>query len=1182
MLFGKPPLRLVLLTALLGITANAAPSIEPVDISHRKDWKVTPVDSDRVTLTETGGVLRVDYAVNINRPRLVGHITNREGGFTLELAKPIRLTPEQTRIYFEARSPETPEGFIAVRPLIEDANGERLSYVPVKERTFAKLPKGGGWGQWRTNVFNLTEAGGAAQELYDNEGGDLNAWPDGELRLIGFQVRVYASKDRRAEGKREGVLYIGDVATGGLELADVPFAYADALFKTKGDMRLAFQVRAAFQGMPVEESSTTLSYDPADEASRKQKVLAPLQSSQNSWARYRANGTDGSIESEGEFRWELNRAPGGESDLKPVAPSKPPVIGHVRINPERLKNPSEVDGIYSPDEPLRVIARVFPPKGIDAKNLRLEWKLTPYAFDTELAKGSLPVAIKGAYADIVIDLPREENRDAYQLQYTLVDDTGGTIDSGRHVLGISHPDIAARTTRIGTLRDRDDIKSRPYFRTTFIGSAGKFKSEKDEQENFTTMLRESIQLAQSITYMIDLADLEILPGVYDFRQVDTAMDIAADYGCGITIRLAHAEQEAPYRWLNYTTPRNFDGAPLDGHSFYGSYSMTDQRFVSSWVRAFSALHDRYKAHPAFEGYYVMQAGGEWAIPDQPWSGHLADYSWCAAEAFRTYLRDTRGFDLTALNQRWNTSYRSWDEVLPPQPTLADAGRPDLRPQWVDFQHCKISWRDGWLVNISKRIREYDPRRIIITYGGWDKVGLLAGLVDYFHNGGNHFLENEDTLVDAWEKDRLGWITEPHHPHRWAAYGDPAERGWILDWSVYVMTAQAGAGGQNLHVYYMPNPTMLLTAHYGKEYGLDRMELFKPVLRELHGMTLVRAPKQVAVIQDRETLLTKHRTTFNARLTDLRRWFDLLKQDSVDFEYYRPERENAYKLLVLNPLDEVMSRQTIDTAVRMAREGACVLVNARSGRYVADNAKEEFPLLRALGITPPQGEFEINRPNLVASFVEGRELVPGIATLPFFSQADFRAALKDPAVGANFFNWPYRWIPETDYFGYFPGVKASDGEVLARFSDGGAALSRHTVGKGSVIVFWGTADVQALNSQGLMGAIAKSAGVSNPRVGSAIPLVLEGYNDALKRRYALLYHETAGTFVQKLPSMPDGEWFVDDMVAGSRLGYVDGKTARETGVPFNFTPQTSPLKVLRFTPKKEMKSRWADKYGTLTP
>ncbi|HEY9248135.1 MAG TPA: beta-galactosidase, partial [Rariglobus sp.] len=982
--------------ALVAAVPCAVFGADPLVLTHVEDWRVQSAEGDRVGLSENQGVLRVDYAVEVNRPRLVGYNTNMEGGFTVALARPVLIKPGQARVCFEARMPDTPDALVEIRPLIEDARGERLSYKPAAERVFARVP--GGWTSLRTQAFDVTEAGGAAHGIYEAEGGDQNAWPDGQLRLLGFQVRVYASVDRREKGTRSSTLFLGDVSIGSLELPDIPFAYADALLKSRGDYRLAFDVRAAFQGAPVEESESSLFYDPVDESARRRKIIAPIGSLQNSWVRYRATGPGDSVAAEGEFRWELDRPPADEKTPGIVNPSRAPVIGMVRVNPDRLKKPSEVGGVYGSDEPLRVVFRVFPAKG--SAGLRLKWRLASYAFDAELANASIPVTAGGDHADIAVDLPRDPDHDAYRLGYSLVDAAGKTLDTGVHVLGIVRPAITARSTRSGPTRDRDNIKSHPYFRTTFVSESGRFKSEQDESDKLNAMMRESSQLAQSFTYMIDLADFEILPGVYDFRRADAVMDAAADQGFGVTIRLGHAEKASPYRWLNYTTPRNFDGAPLAGHGYYGSYSIADPDLIASWKRALRAIHDRYERHPAFEGYYLMQAGGEWPIPDEPWNGFIADYSWAAKKAFRDYLRGTLGLDLASLNLRWHTNHWNWNEVMPPLPTLSEGPHPDLRPQWMDFQRCKASWRDRWFVELAKDIRSYDARRVIIAYDGWENAASLAGLVDYLHNGGNQSLEGEDTLVDAWEQDHIGWISEPHHPHRWAAYGDPSGRGWGLDWTTYVMTAQAGAGGQNLHVYYMPNPTMSLAAHYGREFALDRFELFKPVLRELQGMKLVRSPKQVAVIQDNATLLAKHRTTFTARLADLRRWFDLLKQDSIEFEYYRPKNEHAYKLLVLNPLDEVMSRENIDTAARMAREGAWVVTNARAGRYVPDNASEEFPLLRSLGIAPPKTPFDTSGAGVVAKFTEGRELASDVHSLPFFSQADYRAALKDPAVGAN--------------------------------------------------------------------------------------------------------------------------------------------------------------------------------------
>ena len=1167
------PLAALLLAASLPLHATDSGQQE-IPVVPPSLWKVVAKDGDKVTLSESNGLLQVDFDVKINQERRVGHVTKKEGAFTLELAKPVELTADQVRIYFEAFV-SIPS--VSVRPLLLDEKGERISYEPLESYTFATLKKEQGWQRFRTNIFQMTEAGGAAQDIYDAEGGDLNTWPDGKLKFIGFQVRVNPDVSKKDEVSRSGKIHLTDVATGGAQLNEKAFAYADALVKEKGNYRFAFAVQAAFQGQPIAEEVKEVIYDPADPASVRQKLFLPIGDLQNAWVTYRVTDAEGKTVKEDQIRWEQNLPFGGEDKLTIVDLSKAPVIGHVRIDPDPARKADVVGGVFKSGTAFEVTLRIFAPEGGKAETLN--WKLTPYMYSTPLDQGSQAIDFAGKpYVDVKLPLKAEDGRNAYKLQYEVSNADKQAVDAGEYVLGFTQDQIPAYLSRKGTLPDRNEIKKYPYFRTTFLPRAQTPpQSEAEEIKEFRTMIDESRQVANHITYMIDLADFEILPGVYDFAMLDQVMDTAFDNGCGITVRIAHAEQEAPYRWHRYTTPRSFDGTPLVGHKFYGSFSVADERFVDAWLRSFRALHDRYKDHPGFEGYYVMQPGGEWTISDEPWKGYIADYSVAAAASFRHYLQDQLGLDLPKLNARWGTDYKNWDEVMPPQPDIAKGKEPDLRPQWMDFARAKQYWRDSWFTGTVDHIRSFDPTRVIISYGGRSSIDELSGKMDYFHNGGNHYLEGEGTLIDAWEKGRIGWITEPHHPHRWAAYGDPEQRGWVLDWSVYVMTAQAGAGGQNLHVYYMPNPGFGLVDHYGGAFAYDRFELFKPVLRELHGMKLIDIPKQVAVFQDDDTLITKHRTTFVARQRDLRRFFELLQTDSIDYEDYRKEKEDSYKLLVLNPLDEVVSGKTIETLDRLVRKGAWLVMSARSGEYSPEEPGVQFPLLKRLGITPPTGTFEMNDSKVVAKIAPKQKILSGRKTLAFFTQADLVTQLQDPAIGKDFFRWPYRWIPQSDYFGYFKGNKGIEGEIIASFPDGGAAITLHSVGEGKVLVFWGTPDMNADALAGMMSQIAAAAGVTNPRAGNPIPLMMEASREDVGRHYALLFREKSGTVKQKIPNVPDGEWFIDDMVAGQRLGTFRGEDLRSKGMDITYVDGASPLKVLRMIPTKDIKADWLVKY-----
>lgn len=1171
-------LLLALIPLITGLVhaAESGPRVE-LPVAPASNWTVVAADSDTVSVSATNDVLKINYAVKVDKHRLVGHKTHTEAHFTLLLKKPVDLDPKDARILFDARALDGKGQVFEIRPLIEDEQGERISYTPQQTSQLLGNKRVDLWQSWTTQAFLATEAGGSSQGIYASEAVDGNAWPDGKLRFLGFQVRVYQDATKNKPGESEGALAIANVATGSLRVQSEPFVFADALFDKKGKWRVAYEMRPAFQDQPRHEETRVIEFDPTNENSRHQRLVFNAGQYQTSWLRYRVSDEAGAIVRDGEVRWDQDIDPDNVKALPAVDATKAPVVGQVRVNP---KAATGVGGVIKNGEPAKITFRVFP--GAGAK-LKLRWELRQYAFKVAIGSGEQAIFVgKKGFQDIEVALPIQPDRDAYRVAYSLVDASDRVIDRGDYVLGIAREGIAARTSRFGQLPHRDEIKKRAYNRTTPFPSDQTFDSEEDTLRAYAELLDESKQIATNITYMVELADFQILPGVFDFALIDRFMDLATDKGFTVTIRLAHMERLSPYLWQPYTLPRNFDGAVLHGHASYGSYDVTDVAYVESWKLGFKALHDRYQKHPAFEGYYVMQAGGEWAIPDEPWNAFISGYSWAATRAFRVYLRDTLKLDLPALNKRWGTSYREWSEIVPPQPALDIGGTPDLRPAWVDFTRCKQAWRDDWFPEITANIRAYDKSRVIIVYGGQSSGARLHGLADYYHNGGNNELQGEGSMVDAWEIGKIGWITEPSHPHYWSATNDPGERGWILDWSLYVMTAQAGGGGQNLHVYYVPyRKDPALVAHYGFVAAHDRYERFKPITRELHNTRLIEPVRKIAVMQTQDTLHTKHRTTFEQRWRDLRRWFELVRNDSLDYEFYRADREANYRMVVVNPLDEVMREDSIAAVRRMAENGAWIVTSARSGYYSAEGGTEQsFALLERLGISKPANRFDTTARGVVATLTPVQTLLPGRTQLPFVSQTDIAEAMRRPEVAEKFWSWPYRWIPQSDYFGYYPGNKNVNGEILATFPDGGAALTKHLLGKGVVIVFWGTASCEQEKMAGVMASFAKAAGITDERGPRPIPLMLQARRaDDLGRHYAILYHEKPGVYNQPISALPDGEWFVDDMVSGLRYGLVNAEFARKEGLPLRFEDGASPLKVLRFISRKGMgNTAWTGKFG----
>ncbi len=105
--------------------------------------------------------------------------------------------------------------------------------------------------------------------------------------------------------------------------------------------------------------------------------------------------------------------------------------------------------------------------------------------------------------------------------------------------------------------------------------------------------------------------------------------------------------------------------------------------------------------------------------------------------------------------------------------------------------------------------------------------------------------------------------------------------------------------------------------------------------------------------------------------------------------------------------------------------------------------------------------------------------------------------------------------------------------MAKFKNGAAAITLHKAGKGEVIVFWGLPDYKPENMPGVMDRWQSGSGAGESVSDNPLPLMRGGRNTTLNRHYALIYNDRPGTIRQKITFMPDGDWFIDDMVSDQR-------------------------------------------------
>jgi hypothetical protein len=769
-----------------------------------------------------------------------------------------------------------------------------------------------------TSSFYSGEAGGATSDIYEASGADGNSWPDGHLSFLGFRVIV----QKATLGRKSGTLVISDIqVTRGALPTENPYLYADAVLKEPGRYRFAGEIATDFQSLPIRGFEQSIEFSPQSLASGRQRLTVRLGREGDYWLKYAVSDARGNVLNSKDMRFHMvGNAPVAPSP--PVTPSTAPVGSYVRINPGRA-----LGGVYTGGETMKVALRIFPKR---KPNLKVTWRLLHYAYDTMIQEGQQLVSFNGAaFRDIQLSLQGQPDRDAYRLSVEVLDGEA-KIDEQEYVLGRRTDFSRPRPTRPGLPINRKLLKQSAYFRATYLAPESNApKSEGELVTHFEKTLDDAASLTRHWTYMIDVAQMEILPGVFDFAVLDRVLDAAADRGIFLTLRIAHADANVLFRWARFSRQHSYDGPEIP-ENYYGGFALTDSDYLELWHRLNRALFDRYREHRAFQGYYLMQPAGEATVQDKPWLGIVAGYEKPSVLAFRQYLQNDLKLSLEQLNARWKSKHTSWEQVFAPAPNFKLGRQADLSAAWIDFSNFKISIGHLWFQEAARRIRSYDSEHVIIVYSGPGDP-KLTGLVDFFHNGGNHFLQNQGAFAEAWQKGEAGWISEPHHPTRWAAYGDLAELGWVLDWTVWVAMAQAGGGGANLHLYYSPDRPSLV-AHYGDSFSYDRFQKYKPILDELQQIELRGPAAEVATLHGRLTMATKHRTTFAPRLEDLKRWFELLDIDSIPREALREDHAAQYKLLLPNLLDEVMPERDIRLLDKLVRGGAKMLMTANTGSF----------------------------------------------------------------------------------------------------------------------------------------------------------------------------------------------------------------------------------------------------------
>lgn len=249
--------------------------------------------------------------------------------------------------------------------------------------------------------------------------------------------------------------------------------------------------------------------------------------------------------------------------------------------------------------------------------------------------------------------------------------------------------------------------------------------------------------------------IEVRPGVYDWRDWDRMLDLAAENGIRVVIaELATAAPE--WAFEKYPHARYLGSDDRVVHSGISASSATggfpglclDNEDVRQRAEEFlTTLVKRYRHHPALLGYDV------WNENTYPGGspGRLICYCPATQKKFREWLK-SKYRSLDALERAWGRySYAAWEQVHPPRDFSGYAESLDWLEFRVDDAFRLLRWR-------TELIRRLDPGHRVIAHG-------VAGTLDSLPSAACDEWRSA-ALVDVWG---FTWVASRKGSEPWKQF-----------------------------------------------------------------------------------------------------------------------------------------------------------------------------------------------------------------------------------------------------------------------------------------------------------------------------------------------------------------------------------------------------------------------------
>lgn len=216
--------------------------------------------------------------------------------------------------------------------------------------------------------------------------------------------------------------------------------------------------------------------------------------------------------------------------------------------------------------------------------------------------------------------------------------------------------------------------------------------------------------SETVQLWVTWGKIEPLEGVRDWSNLDEYVKFLTEHQIPFAIGAGSIlfGNGPEFAWGDLALRDNGEFRIWRGNPVMSPASPIYQKRIDDFIRA---MIGRYQDNPFLVGYHFMNQGMDSGI----FQDHdtVMDYSATARSSFQKFLQ-TQYRDVEALNARWGTKWRSWEEVLPPLPEFAK--EVNLSPAWQDWTRWKLKvYRDISVDLFEPIVAELDPHRPVVHY-----------------------------------------------------------------------------------------------------------------------------------------------------------------------------------------------------------------------------------------------------------------------------------------------------------------------------------------------------------------------------------------------------------------------------------------------------------------------------------